>query len=110
MADTTLVLDGPPKTITLSATTVSRIVVPVGTRYLVCSCGADWYHQVDLTQAIADGAAITAANAQLVPAGMVPMRVDGSVGGNARLPVARYVLVYGSAASTFYVRAVSLVA
>jgi hypothetical protein len=109
MADTTLTLDGKPKTITLSTTTVSRIVVPTGTRYLVCSCNSDWYHQVDPAQTIADGAAITAADAYPIPAGVYNMRVDGSGGGTDRTGSTRYVLVYGSAAVSFYVRAVSLV-
>lgn len=110
MADTTLTLNGAYKTVTLSTTTVSRIVVPTGTRYLMVSSASDFYHQPDTTQAIADGAAITAANAGLFPAGLWPLRVDGSGGSMSHLVDARYELFYGSTASqSLYVRAVSAV-
>lgn len=109
MADTSPTLDGAYKSITLATGTVSRVVVPAGTRYLLVSSSANFYHQVDTTQEILDGAAITAANAGLIPAGLWPLRVDGSGGGASRLGAARYELFYGSAVQTLYVRALSLV-
>lgn len=106
MADVTLTLDGAPQSVTLATTTLRRIVVPAGTHRLECSSLINWYQQIDTTQATVDGAAITAANAQLIPAGLVVLGSEPSTD-STNLHPSRYVYAYGSSAGTLYVRAVS---
>ena len=106
MADVTLTLDGDPESVTLATTTVRRIVVPNGCRSLIFSSSIDWYEQNDATQAIADGAAITAADAKLIPAGLWSSQPTPPKSATTPWPQ-HYVLAYGSAAGTLYVQASS---
>lgn len=69
MADTTLTLDGQPVKRTLSTTTLARIVIPSGARYLQVGSSASFYEEVDTTQAVVDGAAVTADEQMLWQAG-----------------------------------------